>query len=257
MTWTSNLVPLFGLVALVALPDLAAAGAPASPTRETTLAHVCRRGSSRGAPCVEAEDCAPGERCVLDVLEGPGTRFDATVTLIVDDDVSQFDGSEDVPNVVAVTVLLEIDLGPGSGRRHLLAQTYQNLEGATLEALVASLQDGPFVFDTHRSGGGGGTGGGGGGGGGGGTGGGGQGAGNRVTEELLNFTVERGRLLDNFLFQQADAAMAGAVRDLLGIDGRPVVIQTARASRLLHVDRDADGLASLVRLPVTVRFVAD
>jgi hypothetical protein len=64
-------------------------------------------------------------------------------------------------------------------------------------------------------------------------------------------------MLDNFLFQQADANMAAAVRDLLGVDGRPVVVETARAPRLVHVDHRGDGLASLVRLPVTIRFVAE
>jgi hypothetical protein len=51
--------------------------------------------------------------------------------------------------------------------------------------------------------------------------------------------------------------MAAAVRDLLGVNGQPVIVETARAPRLVHVDRETDGLASLVRLPIEVRFVAE
>jgi hypothetical protein len=207
-------------VALLALTaGAASAGAPASTRRDATLPHACRGGAATGAPCASDADCAPG-RCVL---VAQSTKFTALVTFIVDDHVSQFDGSEDVSDVVAVTAVVEIARG---GNRLVLAQVYQNLAGDDLATLVANLQAGPFIADTGNSN-------------------------RRVTEASLN-GADTAALLDDFLFQQGDDEMTDALRAFYGTTGVPVV---AKAERLERWDQGGTGLASLVRLKVRGRFV--
>ena len=83
------------------------AAAPVSQLREEQLPHACKGGPSRGLACTADAQC-PGSTCEINVLRGPDTMFEAEVTLIVDDDVSKFDGTEEVSGVIAATVLLEI-----------------------------------------------------------------------------------------------------------------------------------------------------
>lgn len=215
------------LLAVFALASQAIAGAPGSPGRDQTLPHSCAAGPNREMPCTDDAQC-PRSKCTISYEQG---TFGAQVTLIVDDDVSKFDASEQVTNVVAATVLLDIRTYSG---RHLLAQTYQNLEGADLATLIASLQAGPFLADTMKSG---------------------PPPGNRVTEAGLNGAVTGGGILDDFLFQEGDSELADALRSALGKLGRPVVARTSKPNLVRHADRGGDGLASVVQFGIRIRFV--
>jgi len=131
-------------------------------------------------------------------------------------------------------VLLEIT---DKEETHFLAQTYQNLEGHTFKKLIAALQAGPFLADTGS-----------------------PLTNSRVTESTLNASLADNAprsILSSFLFQEGDSEIADAVRALFGVTGRPVVVEVPKdVSFVQRSDHEADGLASLVRLKVTIRFVA-
>lgn len=210
-----------GRLALVCVlvSGVAFAGAPASSRRAESLPRICKGGSNAGFPCSDDAGC-PGGSCVL---SGP-RRFAGTVTFVVDDNVSQFDGSEEVADVVAVTVLVELQ--KKWSERRLLAQTYQNLAGSSFATLVASLQAGPFIADTGRSD-------------------------RRVFEARLTDASDSD-LVDDFLFQTGDDEMIQQARAFYGVSGTPIVW---RVGRLERANAGGSGLASLVRLKFKGVFV--
>jgi hypothetical protein len=217
---------------LVATGSAVAGGSPISGSREAQLPHVCN-GPGKPQPCTDDSQC-PSGLCEIKYVRGPDATFEAEVTLIIDDDVSKFDGSEKISDVKAATVLLEII---DNGETHLLAQTYQNLEGRNFNALVKALTAGPFLADMEspvsnfrRA------------------------AEFRLFESRTDDPVPS--ILDDFLFQEGDSEMADAVRALVGVTGRPIIADVPEDAALVqrsdHVD---DGLASLVRMKVKIRFV--
>ncbi len=218
---------------LLIAADSAYAASPVSQLREAQLPHVCKGGSRKGLPCTDDAGC-PNSKCEISFLSGPDATFEAEVTLIVDDDVSEFDGTEEVSGVIAATVLLEIK---DKGETHFLAQTYQNLKGHDFKALTDALRAGPFLADTGS-----------------------PVSNRRAAEFRLNEALTDDpfpSILDDFLFEEGDSEMADAVRALFGVTGRPVVVDVPKdASFVERSDHVADGLASLVRLKVKVRFVA-
>lgn len=226
-------LPSLIVVALLIAANAAYAAAPLPQRREEKLPHVCKGGPNKGQACVEDTMC-PTSTCKLKFLRGPDTTFEAKVTLIVDDDVSKFDGAQKIANVVAATVLLEIR---ERGETHFLAQTYQNLEGQDFQALIDALRQGPFLADTGS-----------------------PLTNSRMTESTLMASLADNAarpLLGSFLFQEGDNEMANAVRALFGVTGRPVVADVPRdISFVQRSDHEADGLASLVRLRVKIRFIA-
>src|SRR5262245_31279713 len=90
----------FVLAALVMATGSAQAGRPGSVGREGPLPHVCKGGMKVGFACTDDSQC-PKSTCEVNFLYGPGTAFPAEITLIVDDNVGKFDGTEQVPDVVA------------------------------------------------------------------------------------------------------------------------------------------------------------
>jgi len=168
------------------------------------------------------------------VLRGPDTTFEAELTLIVDDDVSKFDDTTEVFEVIAATVLLEVK---DKGETHFLAQTYQNLEGRDFKSLIDALRAGPFLADTGS-----------------------PVSNRRAAEFRLNEALTDDpfpSILDDFLFQEGDNEMADALRAIFGVTGRPVVVDVPKDGSLVeHSDHVADSLASLIRLKVTISFVA-
>jgi len=63
--------------------------------------------------------------------------------------------------------------------------------------------------------------------------------------------------LDDFLFEEGDNELADAVRALAGVKGRPIIAEVPGDAALIQrSDHVADGLASLVRMKVKIRFVA-
>src|SRR5262249_50350305 len=119
---------------LLMATDSAYAIAPLPQRREEKLPHVCKGGPNEGRACTDDSQC-PDSTCEINFLRGPDTtfEFEAEVTLIVDDNVSKFDGTEKISDVIAATVLLEIR---DEGETHFLAQTYQNLEGHNFKSLT-------------------------------------------------------------------------------------------------------------------------
>ena len=219
---------------LVATGSAVAGGSPIPELREAQLPHVCK-GPGKSQPCTDDSQC-PSGRCEINFLRGPDAAFMAEVTLIIDDNVSKFDGSqsEELSDVKAATVLLEIK---DKGETHLLAQTYQNLEGSNFEDLVKALTAGPFLADMesrdrHA-------------------------AERRLFESLTDDPFPS--ILDDFLFEEGDNEMADAVRALFGITGRPIIADVPEDVALVQRSDHAaegDGLASLVRMKVKIRFVA-
>lgn len=218
---------------LVATGSAVAGGSPVPERREEQLPRICK-GPGKSQSCTKDSDCASG-RCEINFLRGPDAAFMAEVTLIIDDNVSKFDGSEskELSEIKAVTVLLEIK---DKGETHLLAQTYQNLEGQDFNALVAALEAGPFLADMESR--------------------------DRRAAERRLFEPQDDdpvhSILDDFLFEEGDSEMADAVRALFGMTGRPIIADVpedaAFVQRSDHA-ADGDGLASLVRMKVKIRFV--
>ena len=210
---------------LGALAHNAGAGAPVSENRSVSLPSLCRGGPDQGKSCTSDGDCARAGRCRPVFLHGkpPPVRL----TLVVDDDVSAFDGSETLANVVAVTAVLEARRGH---QRRLFAQTYQNLDGSSFEALVDGLTSGVPVADLATR--------------------------DRVlTEAALNAAVLDGGILDDFLFQEGDSELADALREFYGVAGRPVGGQvTAGPATFVHTDEEASGRASAIQLLLAIRF---
>ena len=214
------------LATLLAAAGAAFAGSPVSELRETQLPHVCKDG---GQACTQDAQC-PASLCEINFVPGPDATLEADVTLIIDDNVSKFNNKEKISDVKAATVLLEIK---NKGTTHLLAQTYQNLKGHNFKALT----EGPFLADmgspvSNR-----------------------RAAEFRLFESLTDDPFPS--IVDDFLFEEGDNELANAVRALAGVTGRPIIadvpLDDAFVQRSDHI---ADGLASLVRLKVKIRFVA-
>jgi hypothetical protein len=226
--------PSLAFATLLVTAGSSYAGSPVSHLREEQLPHVCRGGPREGLACTDDAQCPPGNKCEVHFLRGPDTAFEAEVTLIIDDNVSKFDGTEEISDVVAATVLLEIK---HKGKTHLLAQTYQNLEGQDFKTLTEALKAGPFLADTGS-----------------------PVSNRRAAEFRLNEALTDDpfpSILDDFLFEEGDNEMADAVRALFDVTGRPIVAHVPRnAAFVQRSDHVADGLASLVRLKVEIRFVA-
>jgi hypothetical protein len=228
-----QLIPRLAFAVLLIATVPAYAGDPVPARREPQPPRICKNGPNGGSTCT-ADDQCPQSSCEINYLSGPGTEFMAEITLIVDDDVSQFDvdSTKDVfSNIIAATAVLEFE---HQGEKHILAQTYQNLEGHTFKKLVEALKKGPFLADGEVSD-------------------------RRIAEFRLSDALTPGvspSLLESFLFQGGDNEMSEAIREIFGVIGKPIVAATPEdISFVEHFDHRADGLASLVRLKVNIRFV--
>lgn len=196
------------------------AGGPAPENRSATFAGTCKGGVNKGAACTQADQC-PGSTCELSLDR---TKLTAVVTLLVDDDVSAYDGGETYGSVRAATLLVEVKKG---GTTHLLAQTYQNLSGATLDELLGNLRGGAFVADSFDP----------------------------VTESSLDTLAATTDVLGRFLFQSGDSQLAAALRNVAGVAGNPVVLGVPRSlDQATLDDHSVDGLASALRLKVKIGF---
>lgn len=199
----------------------ARAGGPAPENREATFAKVCRSGTNGGASCTNDTDC-PRSSC--EVLFEQGS-LSALVTIMVDDDVSAWDGSQTITGVRAATVLIEVR----KNGTQLITQTYQTLAGTTLSQLIANLQDGAFLSDTFFP----------------------------VTEESLILAAGAPDLLGRFLFQTADGGMGDRLKAIAGVDGTPVIIGVPKKlDQVVRADHNGDSTGSVIRLKVKIGFLA-
>ena len=217
---------------LVSTGSAVAGGSPVPGLREEQLPHVCK-GPGKPQPCTADSQC-PSGRCEINFLRGPDAAFMAEVTLIIDDNVSKYDGSASVSNVKAATVLLEIK---DNGETHLLAQTYQNLEGSNFEDLVKALTAGPFLADMESR--------------------------DRRAAERRLFEPQ---LTTRFILSWMTSCLRRGITNwrtpcalFAGVTGRPIIADVPEdVTFVQRSDHSAagDGLASLVRMKVKIRFVA-
>jgi hypothetical protein len=232
MRSASRLLTLVVLAAVVPAPARAAVDCTA---REPGLPHVCQKGPNAGSTCVPdfsgvtdplvcsvsrpaQNDSCLGANCIM-VFE-KGATFSAVMTMIADDNVSAFDGSQTIQNAVAVTVILDL------GKRGVLSQTYQNLSGTSLSDLSFAPTD---TFGVA------------------------------IDEQRLQSETElrpdgKAAIVNDLLFRPQDEELADALRAIFNATGTPVV---TRVSSVRLTDRRADGLSTALRLKVRGAFVAD
>ena len=207
--------------------------------RESRVRHVCKRGPSDGAVCCTADDCPDG-KCIVDYL--PKTSFGGTMTFIVDNDVSNLDGGRlSQGQVRALTVVLEL-----GKQEPVIAQTFQKLDGSSLDALVEGLRTGPtdeFGFE--------------------------------IGEGLLESEVTQAGTAEDIdvsflFFRMFDAETQRALRVAAGLPPEgpeKLTVQLDKAKPLLFADHftpatadpdspDTDPFATVLRAKVTLRFVA-
>jgi hypothetical protein len=120
------------LLVLVASSDRVWAGAAAilPGEREVLLPYICKGGPDKGEPCtvqfingqVVTNDCPKG-KCVIEFLSGPGTMFDATVTVIADDITPP-----QPPLNTRATLIAEVKK---NGETHILTEVTQISVGTT------------------------------------------------------------------------------------------------------------------------------
>jgi hypothetical protein len=232
------LLVVFALGTLRVIPVQAAADIE---FREFRLRHLCKGGTTDGQVCCEPTDCvAQGGVCTLDSIG----KASGLLTLVVDNDVSDLDGSKLASTQVrALTAILEVK---GKTKR-ILAQTFQHLDETSIQTLLQGLHEGPrdeFGF--------------------------------RVTEGLLNQFVDTtgtGVPLDiEFLiFRTLDPETLKQLRTDAGLDPNGPELLVIRAQKLkldryeAHVNLvdptdfdsvDQDPFGTVLRVKVNAFFVA-
>ena len=225
-----------GIVVLAWLAFTGGLGGPAAQAaadidfREFRLRHVCEGGATPGVVCCEDADCGLGT-CEIDAFG----KISGTLTLIVDDDVTEQSGVG-VPGrrLKALTILLETK---GKKTGAVLAQTFQKLDATTLDSLLTSLENGPpdeFGF--------------------------------AATEALLaqfTDTTGTGIPLDIgwLIYRTIDPQTLERLRTSAGLDPTGpelLVIQPAKLKLQTYANRSAanDPLASVLRVKLLTYFVA-
>jgi hypothetical protein len=201
---------------------------------------LCSSGPNLNKACTPDTTECPQSKCNTIPYVTGSPVFHAELTIIVDDDVSKWDGSEEEGEIVAVTILLKTRY---QGQDHLLAQTYQNLEGASsLNTLLTKLREGPVIADTDKS------------------------IGdhiqendlnNALDEDFINTTHPSNSLLDDLLWQSGDSEIADQIRQIFNVVGaRPIIVGVPQIlGGVKHSDFETTGLASVARLRATFRFV--
>jgi|SRR5581483_1219623 len=233
-------IPVLVFVLAVPLLQQTPARAAADLTfREFRLRHVCKGGPTPGAICCAADECGTGT-CVIDFLAQ--SKVSGTLTIVIDNDVSDLNGTRLADaQVRALTTILELSGG------EILAQTFQQLNGADLDSLIQGLKEGPkdeFGFGDSEG----------------------------LLEENVAPAVPGGRPDVSFLFfRTLDAETIAALRERAGLPpGGPekLVVQEDKAKPLIYVNhfspatagdiesKDTDPFASVLRVKLTARFVA-
>lgn len=207
--------------------------AQGSPNRDP---RICKSGPKAGLACTDDEQC-PASRCLVDYIDGHSKTFSAELTIIVDDDVSKFDESEEVTGVTAATILMKIE---SSGKEYFLAQTYQHLQDSgDLASFIAALQTGPILADTDKSRG-------------------------SVDESNLNDALDptfigqdpTKSLMDDLRWQVPDGPMADELRRIFDKTGNIVMVERPRTlAEVDHSDYESSSLASVIRVKVKFGFV--
>jgi hypothetical protein len=222
------------LVLLAAAPPGLARAAVDCTAREPDLPHVCDKGPNAGLACVpdfstvtdplicsvsrpSQDDFCLGAKCTM-VFER-GATFSAIMTMVADNNVSAFDGSQTIQNAIAVTVIIDL------GKRGILSQTYQNLSGTELSDLASAPTDTFGVAIDEQ----------------------------RLESETELRPSGKAAIVNDLLFRPQDGELADALRAIFNATGTPVV---TKVSSLSLTDQRTDGLATVLRLKVKGAFVA-
>jgi hypothetical protein len=221
-------------IALLVAP-LTAQAAVDCTAREPLLPHVCSGGANDGQACTpdltglsddekliclsarpaEADVC-DGAKCVIKFEQG--VKFSAELLMIADDNVSQPDEGQTVQNAVAVTVVFNF-----GGKKGILAQTYQNLNGPDLASLSNSPTD-TFGVTLDES---------------------------RLRQQAQLRPDGKAAIVNDLLFRPQDDDLAEALRTMVGALGNPVIIKVSSVVLNDHTD----GTATILRMKVKGGFV--
>jgi hypothetical protein len=192
------------------------------------LSRVCKNGDKKGEACASDNDCPLNDACMENcsyskcviAFEENTPLIHAILTLIVDDDETDIEAPGESRG--AATLLLEIE---NEGRRSLLAQTYVALDAdyPEVEFLRREIGLNDAVMDAS----------------------------------LLNRLLFRdSRISDNPDAFASAVQIAAELRKLFKATGRPLVVGTPERIRPIdHSNYETEGLASVVRLRVAIRFV--
>jgi hypothetical protein len=208
---------------------------PSSKCIETTfrpdLPRVC--SNDKGRTCSSNNECVRNGKCLIDFKED-APLVQATLTFIVDD--NEADNDQEHPPRGAATILLEVE---NDGRRSLLAQTH-----VAIPHPLDDLTDPEVEFLRTEAG---------------------------LNEAVVGVDVP---LLDRLLFrdsrvsqnpegQESGRELRVALLKIFypkedpdKLPIRPVIVGTPERIRPIdYTDHEADGVASVVRLKVLIRFV--
>jgi hypothetical protein len=203
-------------------------GAAQLDFRESRLRHVCKGGDAEGTVCCLPDpQCGTGT-CVVDAVG----KISGTLTIVVDDDVSELTGTT-LPGrrLKALTVIFETKGKTGI----VVAQTFQRLEGATLDEFLTGLEQGtPDEFGLS------------------------------IDENLMKLTTDTtgtGVPLDVtwLIFRTLDPETLVRMRTSAGLTPNGpelLVVQPSKLKLQRYVDETASGFASVLRAKVNTYFVA-
>jgi hypothetical protein len=203
-------------------------GAAQLDFRESRLQHVCKGGDKEGTICcLPTPDCGTGT-CVVDATG----KISGTLTLIVDDDVTELTGTT-LPGrrVKALTVLFEVKGKTGI----VVGQTFQRLEGTTLDEFLTNLEQGtPDEFGLS------------------------------IDEGLMKLTTDTtgtGVPLDVtwLIYRTLDPETLIRMRTSAGLSPNGpelLVVQPSKLKLQRYVDETATGFASVLHAKVNTYFVA-
>jgi hypothetical protein len=147
-----------------------------------------------------------------------GKSFGGIMTMIADNNVSKFNGTQSIQNAIAITVVLDL------GRMGILSQTYQNLEGTDLSNLGFAPTDSFGVTIDEQ----------------------------RLKDETDLGPDGKAKIVNDLLFRPQDEDLATALRTLFDATGIPVVTKVAKVT---FNDRRTDGLATVLRFKIAGGFV--
>jgi hypothetical protein len=174
-------------------------------------------------PCETADACPHG-KCVIDFSATQPMKIPGILTLIVDDETNGPNST--IAECVSLTILLEVRRG---GKPYFLSRNYR--------CLPARGPDSLFNFDTTFL----------------------------ASESALNDALTNESILNRFLFHTLDAQpstvsapLSQALRDLFQTPGNPIIVETPKkVDAVEYTNREADQLASVVRLAVEISFVVN
>ena len=205
------LVTALALAALLLPAGTAWTAAPEHEDREAAFAHVCTGGPNKGQSCTPPaegqKNPCPKSQCEIDYItkpNGEALTITGTLTIIVNENVIDWNNPRSPLDITLTTVLLEVKKG---GQSHLLTQTYQN---------CCKIPNGdetmPGWFEL-------------------------------AAESNLGIISLHDKDLNGFISQQPESTLAQGLRDLFQRTGIPIIMETAKEFDLSNHAGDLLGSA--------------